>query len=319
MVATVWLLLTVASLSPAPAQLLRVLSPQEQLAASRSPNLLLFSVDDNVLDSSWKAAYEDTIVAAGARNPNGCRIPITWFSTCCAHGSTSSDCTSVQRAYAAGHELSTHTRTHSKEADTFTYSEWAAEVGGQRDWLVETCGLPRSEVVGFRAPYFKTNEVLGTVLRDLGLQYDSSLSGRDPTQRAYRMDAAQLNFSAVCATCGNWTALPIWEVPAMVLPGSGGLAGKRVDPAPTNDMTVLQRLQADFVRKQHSGVPVPLMFHEDYLMDGAMRAPILQFLSWALQQPDTWGVTYRQYLQWLHAPPGTSIASVLESYTCDKS
>ncbi len=32
------------------------------------------------------------------------------------------------------------------------------------------CIAPRSEVVGFRAPYFKTNEVLGTVLRDLGLQ-----------------------------------------------------------------------------------------------------------------------------------------------------
>lgn len=112
-------------------------------------------MDDNVLDSSWKAAYEDTIVAADARNPDGCRIPITWwvslnesfhpphlqhslprlpspatwadlrsdphhtaecrFSTCCAHGSVSSDCESVLRARAAGHELSTHTRTHSKE------------------------------------------------------------------------------------------------------------------------------------------------------------------------------------------------------------
>lgn len=29
-----------------------------------------------------------------------------------------------------------------------------------------------------------------------------------------------------------------------------------------------QRLQADFERKRHSGVPVPLMFHEDYLADG---------------------------------------------------
>lgn len=292
--------------------------PAEEPEALRPPNLLLFSVDDNVLDSSWKAAYEDTIVAADARNPDGCRIPITWFSTCCAHGSVSSDCESVLRARAAGHELSTHTRTHSKEAETFTYFEWAAEVGGQRDWLVETCGVPRSEVVGFRAPYFKTNEVLGTVLRDLGLQYDSSLSGRDPTQRAFRMDATQFDFSAVCPTCNNWTALPIWEVPAMVLPGSGGNVGKRVDPAPSSDLTVLQRLQADFARKRHSGVPVPLMFHEDYLMDSATRAPIVEFLSWALRQPDTWGVTYRQYLQWLQSPPGTSIASVLENYECDR-
>ncbi len=51
---------------------------------------------------------------------------------------------------------------------------------------------------------------LGAVPALTASRYDSSLSGRDPTQRAYRMDAAQLNFSAVCATCGNWTALPIW-------------------------------------------------------------------------------------------------------------
>lgn len=316
--ATAWLLLAVALLGPKPARLLRLPRPSLELDASTPPNLLLFSVDDNVLDSSWKVAYEDTIAAAGARNPNGCRMPITWFSTCCAHGHTSSDCESVARALAAGHELATHTRTHSKEADGFSYEEWAAEIGGQRDWLVETCGVPASEVAGFRAPYFRTNEVMATVLRDLGFLYDSSLSGRDPTQRAFCMDSPGWDPSAACSTCGNWTGLALWEVPAMVLPGSGGQAGRRVDPAPTDDMTVLQRLQADFERKRHSGVPVPLMFHEDYLADGAARGPIVQFLSWATQQPDTWGITYLQYLQYLQAPSGTTIASVLANHTCDR-
>ncbi|KAL4431468.1 hypothetical protein ABPG75_006724 [Micractinium tetrahymenae] len=316
--ATAWLLLAVALLGPAPARLIR--APPQNGETASPPNLLLFSVDDNVMDSSWKAAYEDMVVASGARNPNGCRIPITWFSTCCAHGHTSSDCESVKRAHAAGHELSTHTRTHFKKAASYTYADWAAEIGGQRDWLVNACGVPPTEVVGFRAPYFVTNEAMGTVLRDLGFLYDSSLSGRDPTQGGFRMDASSgFNFSSVCTTCGNWTQLPIWEVPAMVLPGSGGNVGKRVDPEPSSDLTVLQRLQTDFSRKQRSGVPVPLMFHEDYLMNSTTRAPILQFLSWAFQQPDTWGITYRQYLQWLQSPPGTAIASVLAEYTCDQS
>lgn len=41
----------------------------------------------------------------------------------------------------------------------------------------------------------------------------------------------------------------------------------------------------------------------------AARGPIVQFLSWATQQPDTWGITYLQYLQYLQAPSGTTVSA----------
>jgi hypothetical protein len=50
------------------------------LALPRSipPCLSSFSIDDTVLPSVWNAAYQQTIVASQARNPNGCRPPATW-------------------------------------------------------------------------------------------------------------------------------------------------------------------------------------------------------------------------------------------------
>lgn len=57
------------------------------------------------------------------------------------------------------------------------------------------------------------------------------------------------------------------EVPAYILPGRGKAVGRRVDPAPAeaDGWGVLQRLQADFVRKRGSGVPVSVGVHASYL------------------------------------------------------
>ena len=41
----------------------------------------------------------------------------------------------------------------------------------------------------------------------------------------------------------------------------------------------------------------------------ATRQRIVQFLQWALAQPDTWALTYRQYVEWRRAPPGTQVGA----------
>lgn len=51
---------------------------------------------------------------------------------------------------------------------SYSYDEWASDIGGQRDWLVQECGIPYEEVVGFRAPNFRVNNLMGRVLADLG-------------------------------------------------------------------------------------------------------------------------------------------------------
>jgi hypothetical protein len=46
--------------------------------SSETPSFVLLSHDDALLDSSWKIMWENILQASDARNPNGCRIPVTW-------------------------------------------------------------------------------------------------------------------------------------------------------------------------------------------------------------------------------------------------
>jgi hypothetical protein len=48
-------------------------------------------------------------------------------------------------------------------------------------------------------------------------------------------------------------------------------------------------------------VPVAVLVHAPYLRQEARRAAVAAFLRWALAQPHTWAVTYRQYVEWLRA------------------
>jgi hypothetical protein len=41
------------------------------------------------------------------------------------------------------------------------------------------------------------------------------------------------------------------------------------------------------------------------------RRPLVQFFRWASRQPDTWFLTFRQYVSYLQAPPGTKVGQVL--------
>lgn len=270
--------------------------------SSAAPNLIMLSVDDGVTSSALSTAYTDTVVAADARNPNGCRPPITWFSD------GRSDCDAVMQAYSLGHELATHTVNHPNDGPDLSYDEWADEVGGQRSWLA-SCGVPEGEVKGFRAPYYDVSSTLGTVLQDLGLLYDSSLSGKGSP-------AAPMNeyFPYSCGwECEGWDQLSIWEVPAYALEGSS----RKSDPEPVDGMSVLERLQSDFEAKRGTGVPTSIMVHENYLEDSSNREDVVAFLQWSLAQNDTYAITYSQYVAWLQGGQD-SIDNVLSSYTCDE-
>lgn len=83
-------------------------------AALGSLDCCRFAVDGEILPSSWDGVGK-TLAASGARNPNGCGLPLTWFVCSQLHGKDTGDCDVVQQAQRAGHELAVHTLTHSEE------------------------------------------------------------------------------------------------------------------------------------------------------------------------------------------------------------
>jgi peptidoglycan/xylan/chitin deacetylase (PgdA/CDA1 family) len=92
----------------------------------------------------------------------------------------------LRAAAEAGHEIALHTHTH-PHGSAFTSAQWGAEIDACLGWLTKPfddagagdsavgLGLPRAELVGFRAPYLEHGPPLFPALRDRGLAYDCSL------------------------------------------------------------------------------------------------------------------------------------------------
>ena len=92
------------------------------------------------------------------------------------------DCEWVQKAWKEGHELSTHTMSHLAMPPGFDggVGSITDEIVGVRDFLVNRCGVPVEDVVGFRSPYLVHNPEYRKVLYNAGFLYDSSINEHWP-------------------------------------------------------------------------------------------------------------------------------------------
>ena len=108
------------------------------------PQFVLLTFDDAVNDLN-KQFYEDLF---GDRyNPNGCPIKATFYVS---HEWT--DYAQVQDLYADGHEMASHTVTHSFGTN-FNEETWANEVVGEAEMLVRFGGVNPADIKGMRAPF----------------------------------------------------------------------------------------------------------------------------------------------------------------------
>jgi peptidoglycan/xylan/chitin deacetylase (PgdA/CDA1 family) len=81
----------------------------------------------------------------------------------------------VKEAWDAGHEVATHTVSHSNLEPTFKGS-MEDEILEMRDILTEECGLPQDTVVGFRSPYLVSHAGIRSTLHAGGFLYDSTIN-----------------------------------------------------------------------------------------------------------------------------------------------
>ena len=88
---------------------------------SEVPQMVVITFDDAVNDENWKL-YTEKLFPASAKNPNGCPIHATFYVS---HEWT--DYSQVQNLYANGHEIASHTVTHS-HGTNFNEEKWANEV-----------------------------------------------------------------------------------------------------------------------------------------------------------------------------------------------
>lgn len=273
------------------------------------PQFVLLTFDDAVNDLN-KAFFEDLF--KGRTNPNGCPIKSTFYVS---HEWT--DYSQVQNLYADGHEIASHTISHS-HGTNFNEEKWANEVVGEAEMLVRYAGVNPKDIKGMRAPFLAVGgDTMFNMLNRYGFYYDSSMSTSSPSW-PYTLEYKQPHSCAV-KPCPKLSHPGMWEVPMSTLKDVRGGSCSMADGCfYEEDAASIQKIFTqnflEFYTK--SKAPFPLFFHAAWFFNRPHRKEgFLNFLDSILALPDVYFVTSQELINWMRYPE--PLDAVLNSSVLD--
>lgn len=269
------------------------------ISPDQTPQFVLLTFDDAVNDLNndfYSRLFQ------GRTNPNGCDSTATFYIS---HEWT--DYGQVQDLYSKGHEIASHTITHSHPT-SFDQEMWAREVVGQAELLVQLGNVAPGDVRGMRAPFLQTGgDTMFSVLKEFGFMYDSSLSTSrtSPGLWPYTLDQNPPH-SCHIPPCPTGIHPGLWEIPMTLQDDGKGnhcpmLDGCRYD----EDAESIQRmLTKNFLRHYTSNkAPFPMFYHAAWFKLRPHREEaLLKFLDSIQELPDVYLVSSQQLLQWVQSP-----------------
>ena len=275
------------------------LSTPGGLQPDQTPQFVLLTFDDavNALNQDF---YQRLF--PGRRNPNGCGIAATFYIS---HEWT--DYGQVQDLYSQGHEIASHTITHSHPG-SFNQDRWAREVVGQAELMVQLGNVDPKDVLGMRAPFLQTGgDTMFSALSQYGFLYDSSLpsSRTSPALWPYTLDQS-IPHSCSIPPCPTGTHPGLWEIPmTMMEDGKGGKCPMLDGCFYDEDVESIQRMLTRNFLRHYTGnkAPFPMFYHAAWFKLRPYREEALfKFLDSILELPDVYIVTSQQLIDWVRSP-----------------
>ncbi|XP_076247083.1 chitin deacetylase-like 5 [Calliopsis andreniformis] len=278
------------------------------------PQIVLLTFDDSVNDLN-KGLYTD-LFEKGRKNPNGCPISATFYVS---HEWT--DYSQVQNLYAAGHEMASHTVSHSF-GEQFSQRKWAREVAGQREILSAYGGVKLEDVRGMRAPFLSVGgNNMFKMLWDTNFTYDSSMPIYEnrPPSWPYTLDY-KLFHDCMIPPCPTRSYPGLWEVPMVMwqdLNGGRCSMGDACSNPPTAD-GVYKMLIKNFERHYTTNrAPFGLFYHAAWFTQPHHKEGFISFLDTIVAMDDVWIVTNWQALQWVRNPTPLPLLHTFEPFGCN--
>ncbi|XP_043470712.1 uncharacterized protein LOC122503970 isoform X3 [Leptopilina heterotoma] len=278
------------------------------------PQIVLLTFDDSVNDLN-KGLYAD-LFEKGRKNPNGCPISATFYVS---HEWT--DYSQVQNLYATGHEIASHTVSHSF-GEQFSARKWAREVAGQREILAAYGGVKLEDVRGMRAPFLSVGgNNMFKMLWDLNFTYDSSMPIYEnrPPSWPYTLDY-KLFHDCMIPPCPTRSYPGLWEVPMVMwqdLNGGRCSMGDACSNPPTPD-GVYKMLIKNFERHYTTNrAPFGLFYHAAWFTQAHHKEGFLSFLDTIVAMDDVWVITNWQALQWVRNPTPLGLLDNFEPFGCN--
>jgi len=260
------------------------------------PQFVLLTFDDAVNDLNMNFFEE---LFKERTNPNGCPIKATFYVS---HEWT--DYSQVQDLYADGHEIASHTVTHS-HGSNFNEEKWANEVIGEAEMLVRYAGVNPKDIKGMRAPFLAVGgDTMFNMLNRYGLYYDSSMSVATPSW-PYTLEYKIPHHCAV-NPCPKESHPGMWEVPMTVLKDvRGGTCSMADGCFYEEDAAAIQKIFTQNFLEHYtkSKAPFPLFFHAAWFFNRPHRREgFLNFLDSILALPDVYFVTSQELINWVRYP-----------------
>ncbi|OAD60533.1 hypothetical protein WN48_05050 [Eufriesea mexicana] len=278
------------------------------------PQIVLLTFDDSVNDLN-KGLYAD-LFEKGRKNPNGCPISATFYVS---HEWT--DYSQVQNLYASGHEIASHTVSHSF-GEQFSQRKWAREVAGQREILSAYGGVKLEDVRGMRAPFLSVGgNNMFKMLWDTNFTYDSSMPIYEnrPPSWPYTLDY-KLFHDCMIPPCPTRSYPGLWEVPMVMwqdLNGGRCSMGDACSNPPTAD-GVYKMLIKNFERHYTTNrAPFGLFYHAAWFTQPHHKEGFISFLDTIVAMDDVWIVTNWQAIQWVRNPTPLPLLHTFESFGCN--
>ncbi|KAK0182632.1 hypothetical protein PV327_000748 [Microctonus hyperodae] len=278
------------------------------------PQIVLLTFDDSVNDLN-KVLYAD-LFEKGRKNPNGCPISATFYVS---HEWT--DYSQVQNLYATGHEIASHTVSHSF-GEQFSARKWAREVAGQREILAAYGGVKLEDVRGMRAPFLSVGgNNMFKMLWETNFTYDSSMPIYEnrPPSWPYTLDY-KLFHDCMIPPCPTKSYPGLWEVPMVMwqdLNGGRCSMGDACSNPPTSD-GVYKMLIKNFERHYTTNrAPFGLFYHAAWFTQPHHKEGFISFLDTIVAMDDVWVVTNWQALQWVRNPTPLGLLNNFEGFGCN--
>ncbi|XP_072946352.1 uncharacterized protein Cda5 isoform X1 [Epargyreus clarus] len=278
------------------------------------PQIVLLTFDDSVNDLN-KVLYSD-LFDKGRVNPNGCPISATFYVS---HEWT--DYSQVQNLYSAGHEMASHTISHSF-GEQFSQKKWNREVGGQREILAAYGGVKLEDVRGMRAPFLSVGgNKMFKMLYDSNFTYDSSLPVYEnrPPSWPYTLDY-KLFHDCMIPPCPTKSYPGVWEVPMVMWQDLNGGRCSMGDACanPPEAEGVYKMLLKNFDRHYTTNrAPFGLFYHAAWFTQPHHKEGFIMFLDFINKMKDVWIVTNWQALQWVRDPTPISRLNNFQPFQCN--
>ncbi|KAI6239536.1 Polysaccharide deacetylase [Aphelenchoides fujianensis] len=280
--------------------------PPPGIPLEKLPQIVVLTFDDPVNDKSMRD-YRHLFQDFRLVNPNGCPMKATFFVS---HEWTNYD--AVQWIAEQGHELASNSISH-RVLSGANWTEWLAEMDGQRQIMAKFANVNEAEIVGMRAPQLGLGgDVQFLMARSSGFLYDNTISA-DPGIDGAPYWPHTLDF-AVPYRCENdycpRVSIPgMWALPMNVFHGtteflrSPMLQGMLVGNETADH--VLYFLFRNFNRAYtQNRAPYILNLNAEFLQShgGVGMRALENFLGLMTQYPDVYFLTMRELVEWMRAP-----------------